>query len=98
MKLALEAAAAVPRVIKDPRPVCLLMGFGDSAVEFELRVWISDPMNGVANVKSECLLQIWDHFQANSIRIPYPQRDLHIVSMPEGKAVVLDAEAPKEGP
>ena len=98
MTLALEAAATVPRVIQDPRPVCLLMGFGDSAVEFELRVWISDPMNGVANVKSECLLQIWDRFQANSIRIPYPQRDLHIVSMPEGKAVVSDAGAPKKGP
>jgi small-conductance mechanosensitive channel len=84
MKLALEAAEAVPRVIRDPKPVCLLMGFGDSAIEFELRIWISDPMNGVANVKSDCLLEAWDRFQANNIHIPFPQRDLHLVSVAEG--------------
>jgi small-conductance mechanosensitive channel len=83
MTLALEAAAAVPRVVENPRAVCLLTAFGDSAVEFELRIWIEDPMNGVANVKSECLLQLWDRLKANDIQIPFPQRDLHLVSLPE---------------
>jgi small-conductance mechanosensitive channel len=40
-------------------------------------------MNGVTNVKSECLLQVWDRFKANGIRLPFPQRDVHLVSMPE---------------
>lgn len=74
----------VPRVINDPQPVCLMMGFGDSAIEFELRTSIDDPMNGVANVKSDCLLQIWDRFQTFGIRIPFPQRDVHLASLPEG--------------
>jgi small-conductance mechanosensitive channel len=87
IKLALDAAGAVPRVINDPGPVCLIMGFGDSAIEFELRIWISDPMNGIANVKSECLLQIWDRFQAHGIRIPFPQLDVHLVSVPESTLV-----------
>ena len=45
MQLCLEACADVPRVRKEPRPVCLLQGFGDSSVDLEIRFWISDPMN-----------------------------------------------------
>jgi len=94
MELALEAAAAVPRVVVDPRPVCLLMGFGDSAIALELRIWIDDPMNGVANVKSDCLLQIWDRFRAHGIRMPFPQRDVHLVSASNGgNASVKDTAA-----
>jgi small-conductance mechanosensitive channel len=76
--LCLEAASAVERVLKHPAPVCLLMGFGDNAVDLQLRFWIQDPMNGVSNVKSEVLLRVWDTFHANGIELPFPQRDLHI--------------------
>ncbi len=76
--LAIEAAAAVERVIETPAPQCLLTGFGDSAVDLELRVWIRDPQNGVANVRSDVLLQVWDRFRANDIEIPFPQRDVHL--------------------
>ena len=78
MALCLEAAAEVPRVIGDPKPACLFKGFGDSAIELELRIWISDPSSGVANVKSEVLLLLWDRFRENEIEIPFPQRDLHL--------------------
>lgn len=84
VKLAIEAANAVERVLDDPKPNCLLKGFGDSSVDLELRIWIKDPMNGISNVKNECLLGIWDRLQENSIGIPYPQRDLHIRSLPDG--------------
>ena len=40
MELMLEAAAAVDRILTDPEPVCLLMGFGENSVDFQLRVWI----------------------------------------------------------
>ena len=73
-----EAAAEVPRVIKEPKTVCLLKGFGDSSVDLELRFWIEDPQNGISNVKSEILLLIWDKFHQHDIEIPFPQRDLHI--------------------
>ncbi len=78
MALCLEAADQVPRVVKDPKPVCLLRGFGDNAVDLELRIWINDPTNGVSNVKSEVLLLVWDRFRENGIEIPFPQRDLHL--------------------
>jgi small-conductance mechanosensitive channel len=65
-------------VLKHPAPVCLLKGFGENSVDLELRFWIHDPMNGVSNVKSDVLLQIWDRFRAHGLESPYPQRDLHI--------------------
>ena len=70
----------VDRVLKDPAPVCRLMGFGDNAVDLELRVWIKDPQGGVANVTSSVLLRIWDLYAENGIDFPFPQRDLHIKS------------------
>jgi small-conductance mechanosensitive channel len=82
--IALEAAAEVTRVLDDPAPVCLLKGFGDSSVDLELRIWINDPMNGISNVKNECLLGIWDRLHEAGIGIPYPQRDIHVRSLPEG--------------
>ncbi len=41
--IALDAAAGVPRVLKTPESVCLLMRFGANALELELRIWIEDP-------------------------------------------------------
>lgn len=76
--LCLEAAGAVERVLKEPKPVCPLKGFGDNSVDLELRFWIRDPMNGISNVKSEVLLGVWDRFHQHGIEIPFPQRDLHI--------------------
>ncbi|HLI13920.1 MAG TPA: mechanosensitive ion channel domain-containing protein [Alphaproteobacteria bacterium] len=80
MALALEAVRGVPRVLATPEPGCLLTGFGASAIELELRFWIKDPANGVANVKSAVLLGVWDGFRAAGIEMPYPQRDLHLRS------------------
>ena len=76
--LCLESANLVERVLKEPAPVCLLKGFGDSSINLELRFWIQDPMNGRSNVTSEVLLHVWDRFRAHGIDIPFPQRDLHI--------------------
>jgi small-conductance mechanosensitive channel len=85
IQLCVEAAGKVERVLKYPAPVCILKGFGDNAVNLELRFWIHDPMNGVSNVKSEVLLHIWDSFHAHKIAFPYPQRDVHITQPVEVK-------------
>ncbi len=80
IRLCLEAASSVPRVLKNPAAVCLLKGFGDSSVDLEVRIWVNDPQNGCSNVRSEVMLRIWDLFHEHGIEIPYPQRDLHIRS------------------
>ena len=80
IQLVVAAAESIERVLAEPAPVCHAIGFGDSSIDLELRFWITDPTNGVTNVKSQVLLNIWDTFKANNIEIPYPQRDLHIRS------------------
>ena len=80
IQLILAAAASTNRVLDSPAPNCLILGFGDSSIDLELRIWIADPSNGVGAVRSELLLKVWDTFKDNNIEIPYPQRDLHIRS------------------
>ncbi len=91
--LCLEAAAEVERVLAAPKSACLLKGFGDSAVDLELRFWVNDPHNGVSNVKSEVLLRVWDKFHAQGIEIPFPQRDLHIKA-PDGIGTFVNQPVP----
>jgi len=81
-KLAVEAAIAAPRVLAKPDAVCWIKSFGDNGVEFDLRIWIDDPEAGVGNIVSEVFLRIWDAFKANGISMPYPQRDIHVRSLP----------------
>ncbi len=76
--LVIEAANAEERVLRDPEPKCLLRGFGDNSVDLELRFWLKDPQNGLANIRSKILLRVWDLFAANDITFPFPQRQLHI--------------------
>ena len=78
--VAVQAVEGVERILNDPSPVCLLSGFGDDSVDLELRVWIRDPQNGLANIKSQVLLNVWELFRENEIHFPFPQRDLHIKS------------------
>lgn len=79
--LCVEAAKMVPRIILEPEPRCQVVRFGDSSVDLELRVWISDPQNGRGSVISDVLLGVWDRFHEHGIAIPFPQRDLHLRSM-----------------
>ncbi|PHS27260.1 MAG: mechanosensitive ion channel protein MscS [Robiginitomaculum sp.] len=76
--LAIACMDEVPRVLRSPKPACLLKNFGDSSVDLELRFWIRDAENGVSNISSEVLLKIWDSFKKNGIDFPYPQRDVHL--------------------
>jgi small-conductance mechanosensitive channel len=82
-----QAASASTRVLGDPPPAARLMGFGDNGIDLELRVWISDPENGVANVRSDINQAIWRGFNEAGITIPYPQRDLYLKATPESGAV-----------
>ena len=81
-KLAEEAALSVDRVVSTNKPVCNIMEFGDSSVNFDLRFWIKDPENGQANVRSDVYLALWDALHEAGVEIPFPQRDIYIKEMP----------------
>jgi len=80
IRLGVEAAQSQPRVLKEPEPRCLVKGFGESAIDLEIRFWIQDADSGVSNIKSAVILEAWRLYQEHGIEIPYPQRDLHIKS------------------
>jgi small-conductance mechanosensitive channel len=69
-----------PRVLREPKPVSRLIAFGDYGFELELRFWISDPQEGVNNVRSDINLAIWRLFQQHGIRIPVPQHEVKVQS------------------
>lgn len=79
-ELLLKAVEGHPRILKDPVPKALIMGFGDSSIDFEIRCWIFDPQEGEANLRSDIYYRLWDLFKENGIEIPFPQRDIHIKS------------------
>ena len=93
-ELMLAVAADAPRVLEDPKPACLLTGFGDSSVSLELRVWINDPQNGIGSLKSELFWGIWRRFREHGIELPFPQRDVHLKSIPE----ITVRSGPEGGP
>jgi small-conductance mechanosensitive channel len=85
-RLAIETAVGHRRVMSAPAPVCHIVEFGDSAIEYVLRFWIHDPSQGVTNVKGDVYLSLWDAFQAAGIRIPFPHRELVLRQPVEVKA------------
>jgi small-conductance mechanosensitive channel len=85
----LAAVAALPRVLNEPAPVCQLVKFGDSSLDFSLWFWIGDPIKGVGNVRSDVLFALWDAFKREGIEIPYPVRDMRL-----DKAVTVVMEKP----
>jgi len=82
--LLLQAADTHPRILKYPECRVLFVDFGESSLDFELRVWIDDPQEGIETVRSALRFEIWKIFKENGIEIPFPQRDLHIKSGREG--------------
>jgi small-conductance mechanosensitive channel len=76
LQILLRACEGQRRVLHDPPPVSRLMQFGDHGIELELRFWISDPQEGVNNVRSEVNRTIWALFKENKITIPVAQREI----------------------
>ncbi len=77
-KLAIEAAGKPDRVVDSPAPVCHLVEFGDSSINFVLRYWIKDAEKGIVNTKGDVMLALWDILKENNIKIPYPHREVFV--------------------
>jgi small-conductance mechanosensitive channel len=87
LALMVAAAQREPRVLKAPNPpAAFLVGFGDSAINLELGVWINDPENGQLALRSALNQTIWQAFRDHGIRIPFPQREYRVVNVPAAGA------------
>ena len=78
LQILLVACEGQRRVLRDPLPVSRLMHFGDSGIELELRFWISDPQDGVNNVRSDVNRAIWRLFKEHRITIPVAQHEVRL--------------------
>jgi len=90
MQTLVECAEDHVLVLSDPKPVVIFFGFGDSALDFELRVWISD-FDQRRQVQTEINQDIDQRFRDLDIEIPFPQRDLHLRSVDSSVSGVVAA-------
>ncbi len=80
-KILLDVATAHPLVLKEPAPAVLFLKFGESALEFEVRVFVRELANRLP-LTHELHNQIFEALRANRIEIPFPQRDIHLRNVP----------------
>ncbi len=80
-----QCADDSPMVVSNPTPQVLFMGFGDSSLDFQVRVWIHNVENMFA-VRSELHQEVDRRFRESGIEIAFPQRDLHLRSVDESAA------------
>jgi len=77
-----DAAASVPGVLKNPGPVVLFQGFGDSALNFEIRAWTAR-FEEWAAISSQVAVAANAALKAAGIEIPFPQRDVTLHFPPQ---------------
>ena len=91
---ALERAAAQMPSVSERTPVVNLLGFGDSAVQLEVSIWVQEPWEG-AQARSQLALRVWDALHEAGIEIAFPQLDVHLD--PEGVGALAPASSPPAG-
>jgi small-conductance mechanosensitive channel len=74
----LSVAIDNPLVLKKPEPDVIFEGFGDSSLNFMLRVWTTKMIQRPKILISDIYFEIFKRFRENNIEIPFPQRDIHI--------------------
>ena len=79
MHLLLSVAASDSNILKDPAPAVGFQGFGESAINFELRFWTLVQSN--VDIKSRVSITMAQTLAEAGIEIPVPQRDLRLRAM-----------------
>jgi small-conductance mechanosensitive channel len=76
-KVLLECASAHPSISTDPHPIVRFADFSDSSLQFQILFWSINTFR-IEDVKSDLRFSIDKAFRENKIRIPFPQRDVHL--------------------
>ncbi len=77
-EILLDIASANPDVLKKPEPDVIFEGFGDSSLNFILRVWTTKQIRTPRVLRSNLYYEIFRRFRESGIEIPFPQRDIHL--------------------
>lgn len=81
-EILLREASAHASVLASPAPEVTIARFGESAIEFDLRVWTEDHVHTPGRLVSDLHFAILRAFKEKGIEIPFPQRDVHLKSAP----------------
>jgi small-conductance mechanosensitive channel len=79
-KILLEVADANPGVLKTPGSDVLFDSYGESSLNFTLRVWSSEFVGKPRVLRSQLYYEIFKKFAEHDIELPFPQRDIHLKS------------------
>jgi small-conductance mechanosensitive channel len=90
----LEAAANTAEVLTRPQPDVLFTDFGESTLDFRLRVWTT--VNDMLRADTALRFEIDRLFRQRGIEIAFPQRDLHVRSLPAGLTPERSKPAPRQ--
>ncbi|MCG3176633.1 MAG: Small-conductance mechanosensitive channel [Candidatus Omnitrophica bacterium] len=74
--------AKFPAVLKTPGPQVGILEFGDSSINIQVRYWA--PTKELVDLLHSVNLEIHKAFKAQSVTIPFPQRDVHIIGADSG--------------
>ncbi len=86
----LAASEGIPGILEKPTPDVNVLSFDDSAIRYELRVWIED-IGQKPRIQSDVRGRIWEEFRRRGIVIPFPIRTLQVA--PRQRKVEAEAEA-----
>ncbi|TXK93348.1 hypothetical protein BMR02_15360 [Methylococcaceae bacterium HT1] len=75
-----EAVCSTPFVLEDPEPNIYFQGFGDSSLDFSIRVYVSEPAYRM-RVTHDLHVRLLKALRKQGIEIPFPQRELHVHSL-----------------
>ncbi len=75
----LNCVMKIKDISEHPKPFVRFSNFGDSSLDFQVFFWVMDPFT-VEQIKSQLRYAIDEAFRKNGIQIPFPQRDLHIIT------------------
>ncbi len=93
----LDVATRVEGVLEKPSPMVYVISFDDSAITYELRLWIED-IGEAPRIASQARCEIWEEFRRRGITIPFPIRTLEIETRGTPLESLLPAKAERPAP
>lgn len=82
-ELLLHVALQHPRILHQPEPQGLCIGYGESSINFELRAW-TEHIDDWPRIRSELATAIFDAVRAAGMTFPFPQREVRLLKESEG--------------
>jgi len=79
-KVMVDTVKSTPLVLAEPEPSVLMVGFGESSLDFSIRVFVCELSNRLP-VTHDLLFRLEKALREHRIEVPFPQRDIHVRSV-----------------